>query len=122
MVMVTMAEAGTPPTEGSSPLFNNLPQVSSSASCRRWVEGRSSGSFVVVPSAFSMLLVRGLASGSKIAFSWAAEGCGEAAFEVPHAVATLFELHGAALLLVLVVYGFGAVGVGGIDDRGGEPA
>jgi hypothetical protein len=35
------------------------------------VEGRSSGILVVVPSVLSMLLVRGLARGSKIAFSWA---------------------------------------------------
>jgi hypothetical protein len=51
-----------------------------------------------------------------------AEGCGEAAFEVPHAVAALFEFDGAALLLVLVVYGFGAVSLDivGIEAGAGE--
>ena len=77
---------------------------------------------MVVPSGSSMLLLRGLASGSRIAFSWAAENVGEPALEMPHAVAALLQLHIAAVLLGLVVNRFGPVGIGSVDHGVGEAA
>jgi hypothetical protein len=44
-----------------------------------------------------------------------ADGGGEFACQVPHAVAALFQLHIAAVLLQLVINGFGAVRIGSID-------
>ena len=62
-----------------------------------------------------MLLVRGLVSGSKMAFNWAPTVVGEFACQVPHAVAALLQLHIPAVLLQLVINGFGPVRISSID-------
>jgi hypothetical protein len=49
------------------------------------------------------------------------DGVGESALQPPHAVAALFQLQVATVLLVLVIDRFGSVGVGRIDDFEREP-
>ena len=66
-----------------------------------------------------MLLLRGLGSGSRVELG--ADGGGEPAFQMPRAVAALFEFEVAPVVLQRVVDGFGAVGVGGVDYGVGEP-
>ena len=51
-----------------------------------------------------------------------ADGVAEFALQVPHAVAALFQLEMAAVLLQLVIDGFGPVGVGSVDDAEGVAA
>jgi hypothetical protein len=51
-----------------------------------------------------------------------ADSRAESAFQVPHAVAALFQLHTAAALLLLIINGFWAVGIGGIHYCCGEAA
>ena len=69
--MVTISEVGVPPTEGLSLHLQQARAGLIQASWSRCPWGRSSGIGVVVPSSPSKVVVRGLVSGSKMAFSWA---------------------------------------------------
>ena len=70
-LMVTITDAGIPPTEGWSADLRSRAQASSSASWRRCMCGRWSGISTTVPSSSSIAVVRGFVNGSRIAFSWA---------------------------------------------------
>jgi hypothetical protein len=119
-VMVTITDAGTPPTVGWSSAFNNRAQASSSASWSRCNRGA---------------FIRDLDHGPGFVFDRSRAGCGEwvqdgvqlgtdgvaePALQLPHAVAALCQLQMAPVLLQLVIDRFRPVGVGGSHDSLGE--
>ena len=84
--------------------------------------GRWSGMSATAPSSSSIAVLRGFVNGSRIALSWAPEGVGESACQVPHAIPALLQLHIAAVLLELVINRLRPIRVGGIDHSLGEAA
>ena len=119
--MVTITDAGIPPTEGWSADLSSLAQASSSASCSRCTWGRWSGMSTTVPSSSSIAVRAGFGQRVQDRVQLGTDGVGESACEMPHAVPALLELQVAAVLLQLVIDGLRPVGVGGIDDGVGEP-
>ena len=112
--MVTISEVGVPPRRLVLHLQQRA-QASSKASWSRCPWGRSSGMGVVVPSSPSKVVVRGLVSGSKMAFSWAPTVVVSlpARCHMPSRRCLKFQV--PAVLLQLIIDGFGAVWIGSID-------
>ena len=121
-LMVTITDAGIPPTEGWSADFSSLAQASSSASCRRCMCGRWSG--IVDDGAVLIFDRRAAGFGQRVQdrVQLGTDGVAESACEMPHAVPPLLEFQISAVLLQLVIDGLRPVGVGGVDHGVGEPA
>ena len=69
--MVTITDAGTPPTRADRLIFNEPRAGLIQRIVQPLPVGPLIGDLDGVPSSSSMLVVRGLASGSRMAFSWA---------------------------------------------------
>jgi hypothetical protein len=121
MLMVTITDAGAPPTVGWSSAFNSRVQASSSASWSRCTWGA---------------FIRNLDDGAGFVFESCAAWCGERiqdrvqlstnrvgepALQQPHAVAALVEFQIPPVLLQLVIDRFRAVRIGSSHYRLGEP-
>ena len=120
--MVTMTDAGIPPTEGWSADFSSLAQASSRASCSRCTHGRGSGIWAVFPSSVFDAAGPRFREWVQDRVELGTDGVGESACEMPHAVPALLQFDIAAVLLQLIINGLRPVGVGGIDHSVGEPA
>jgi hypothetical protein len=117
-LMVTTTDAGTPSTDGWSSALRSRAQASSSASWSRCTAGRSSGIWpVLVFESCAVWCGEWVRDGVQLG----TDGVAEPAVQLPHAVAALVEFEIAPVVSQLIVQGLCAVGVGGSDDRLGEP-
>ena len=121
MPMVTITDAGIPPTRGliggfEEPGAGLLQRIVESLHVRPLVGDVDDGAVLIFDrgaAGFGQRIQDGVELGT--------DGVGESACQMPHAVPALLQLDIAPVLLQLVVDGFGPVGVGGIDHGMGEP-